>query len=627
MHCAVLLLALAQIPETGTNLAQTLNQYAEYDTYQVNSSERDFSGALPGKPGTNVKGKESAFFRTQLYLEPSQQGEKKEAFFDICLNACQGPPPDHATHEECDRLCDMPCESYHEGSIARNEGFTLDGDAYFAAMRAGNRMLEAARRRGYNIEARPDTAVTEAVNELLGLTGENGQTFLNVSIKHPIRDPYEPCTACRIYYYYRLYNVMMLVEVSQVVSVPQPPTPGSSVRTSEIHSANLDHQHVKLGSVYLLDENPEFQKTEACACKRAQKPERQVGFIPSTWDGTRTRTIPTSTAMMDYGQLVAFHSMKPVQFTIHGQDMNTCVASLEGPPGSTGFLPAGTRLVPSRDDMQEMLLEEDVELVAEVVASVGGRSNAKKIRVMCAQMEKETPTPAVQYQVAAPLSPALARMARDVARSPIKGPWDQARTWLATDRADYATLAKRLIPPPTPGRFRELAFEVRRSGARREVQAHVARVVTAPMLFEFGTNEEALRWGIASVLKREPGALLKAAPAAPMPMLVEKRPGAPRFVAMLARVLMANPADESRKAALMLLKAGVPEADRAALLREGALSSLPFWLGSSKESQALDALQVFALYRPAPCEEVVKGLAERSPFESVRKAAAAALGR
>lgn len=118
-----------------------------------------------------------------------------------------------------------------------------------------------------------------------------------------------------------------------------------------------------------------------------------------------------------------------------------CEADLDFPPG--------TVWVPSNKGYQAMMtgvrfdyVTPGFDLVADVV---GEGSQAPSMRVLCMNMNKKEPAAGIKYFPYVPKDPVIPMLAKRMDESSFRGPWDQARLWIYTDKASLDDLNKRLV--------------------------------------------------------------------------------------------------------------------------------------------------------------------------------------
>ncbi|HVL39590.1 MAG TPA: Plug domain-containing protein, partial [Fimbriimonadaceae bacterium] len=154
-----------------------------------------------------------------------------------------------------------------------------------------------------------------------------------------------------------------------------------------------------------------------------------------------------------------------------GSDMNSL--TFPGDPGafansdcgSNVRFPGGTLWVPDQAGYQTMMNASPFRYQFRGFhASLDGGEIQGQMRTYCLNMELKEPAPGVRYFPYAPTTPVLGALAKIENRSTVRGLYDQARTWIYTDKAPLAEINKRLFPTITPGRYVTSLWEVVRVG-------------------------------------------------------------------------------------------------------------------------------------------------------------------
>jgi len=148
----------------------------------------------------------------------------------------------------------------------------------------------------------------------------------------------------------------------------------------------------------------------------------------------------------------------------------------------------------------------------------------------------------------------LARMTRD---SRFKGPWDQTRLWIVTDRASLDDIAKVLLPGPTPRMYlRELYTVVDRRLFRLDPKTDM-KIVDNRLFVMSAPDERPLDWFTAWKIKNDKAkslAWLKANVKALAALFERDKPEeAAEGVAMLAAALMKTGDSQAAVAAIDIL--------------------------------------------------------------------------
>jgi hypothetical protein len=155
--------------------------------------------------------------------------------------------------------------------------------------------------------------------------------------------------------------------------------------------------------------------------------------------------------------------------------------------------PAGTVWVPTDSAYQSMTTGVDFGLslaFSDVFASVvGGKSQAKGMRVICMNMEKKEPAKGVKYFPYRPSDPVIPMLAKRMNASNFRGPWDQARLWIYTDRATIDQVNKKLVGGVSSAGYLMALADVGWAGGLDEKMLKDAKFVKPEFLLAAGAPE------------------------------------------------------------------------------------------------------------------------------------------
>lgn len=134
-----------------------------------------------------------------------------------------------------------------------------------------------------------------------------------------------------------------------------------------------------------------------------------------------------------------------------GTDMNR-LSFLEGgdPCDSDMDFPPGTIWIPSDPAYQSMMTGVRFNrriLGFDLYASLNPAPQDGKfaMRTLCLNMEKREPAKGVKYYPYRPSDPVIPMLARRMDESRSRGPWDQARMWIYTDKATMEMVNHKLV--------------------------------------------------------------------------------------------------------------------------------------------------------------------------------------
>jgi hypothetical protein len=305
------------------------------------------------------------------------------------------------------------------------------------------------------------------------------------------------------------------------------------------------------------------------------------------------------------------------EFTLDDMNGGTCTAQNPTSMPVGLFFPAGTWFDTDQDGVQDAVLIADVVLqvpasgaiswqrdpnrswtLGSFVASNGqqpGKASAK-LRVMCMEMTKKEPSPGVKYRPKRAQSPEFARIAQQIAKSPVRGPADQMKIWIYSDAATYAQIQEKLVPTPSEAQYVRALHDLFKLGVILDDPKYAfcfeTRMLAAP------ASEAASAWFLEQMLRRNPRGVASWAAGAGKTRLLAllKDDAGAKHVARVANALCAMPDTSSQKAGLALLTA-VPEASRALLANENLLAA---WCLSWSDDAALaqQATQLMDAFNP-----------------------------
>ena len=132
----------------------------------------------------------------------------------------------------------------------------------------------------------------------------------------------------------------------------------------------------------------------------------------------------------------------------------------ENPCSGKAFYPEGTLWIPSEPGYQPMMsyMPGGYHFLADM--EEGYQAGKVSVRTHCLNINLKEPAEHVKYFPFRPSDPVLPKLAALSAASMLKGPWDQARAWIYTDRAAFAEINKRLIPGVSGGHYINGVFDV-----------------------------------------------------------------------------------------------------------------------------------------------------------------------
>lgn len=187
------------------------------------------------------------------------------------------------------------------------------------------------------------------------------------------------------------------------------------------------------------------------------------------------------------------------EFMVTGVDINSATISdvkfADVPSLRWIFLPSGTVLVPGKEGVQSMITVDPTLLrPSQFVALTQGDLPEKSIAVHCLELEKKPPDSSVKFSLGRASDPVLRNLAMFTQRSAIRGPWDQARLWIYTDKASLDRVNKRLALGCPPGMYVRSLWEVNSVGGLRDQDLASTEFFRPEYLGAVSNRKEAATW-------------------------------------------------------------------------------------------------------------------------------------
>ena len=200
--------------------------------------------------------------------------------------------------------------------------------------------------------------------------------------------------------------------------------------------------------------------------------------------------------------------------TFGGSDMNKLsYQSVEDLDIALEFIfDPGTCFVPDNKDYQVMMYADPTvsfttqysNLFASLSPFVQGKASLK---TMCLNMGKKEPAGHVKYYPAVLKDKVLPKLAKIVADSSRRGPWDQARVWIYTDKATLSDIHERLAPPIAPGYYVRGLRDVEQAGGFEEKDLKNAKLFDPSLVFAPTGVEDATTFFLNNMLANHARAL------------------------------------------------------------------------------------------------------------------------
>lgn len=578
----------------------------------------------------------------------------KEALTLTCINECTGSP-NHQSHAACDTSCDTLCSFRHSFRLTPREMPAVrDGNAnpfgglqslslqglglsYAAGtlarditskMRLDGEMDPMRRALFDSLEEAADWGDEFALNADFDDPEWDGPNPLRITVEHWNT---APCSYSRRVYGFR----EVMLRVTPMVDV--------AITTA----AGTQHQLIRgepviAGRYWYPDSKPLSQEPAVVACK-CRPTTGKIGYRPYYRIGLDYTPIGTRAAQGAGGTSIWDTQAKHggLLTDLYGMDMNQFRLRVTntGSEETEVALTPGTKLIPNDPAVQDMVVVEPVSLVcppgatrtASLVAmaqSSEGKTVEKVVRLHCLEINKKEPSEKTTFTPAAPDDDHLNAVVEYFNKSRIRGVWDQARTWIYTDKATLEEINKRVLPPVTKAQYLNGLFDVAEAGAFDYDDEACRKLATPSLLLGTSASPDAKGWLIRLLAKQSPKQLASFMKenAALFAGSLGAEAGEAEIAhsAAVAAHLCAAAALDARQAGLTFLKDAVPAAQRERLAQAGALEGAVNLALEETGPIAAQAAETMALFSGARAKELLQLVAQVARNPEARKAAAAA---
>ncbi len=381
-----------------------------------------------------------------------------------------------------------------------------------------------------------------------------------------------------------------------------------------------------------------------CRCSIVQDELEETGYVPAPEIQRFGEAEETGVCMGEEKRAPQATPalLASADFNVVCEDMNNCTVSATNPTDDplTFVVHPGTLLASADPKVQDMAVASRIVLTMAPRSSASvsvpmsrgpfdsfSWTTAATGRVLCLNMFKREPGPGDKFSVALPKSSVVNQLAHFTAKQRIRGPWDQVRMWIVTDKAPLSKMSEVLIPGPTPGRYLDAMYEAHTNTAADLTSDEYSAVWEPRLISGASADPDALEWFVLHMSQTDPNGLAAWVKSS----LGEFRKNfdadaqdfEKAFAALVPRLLGASEQKPLRGAAVAYLM-GVPASSRASVAALGGLSGLGWWLTTSDADAAAEALTVLEAYKTP---DTVFWLANVSPQlpEAIRSRAAKAL--
>lgn len=545
----------------------------------------------------------------------------------VCTNKCGGNV--HRNHAGCDYSCDARCTESHRKTVKGD--YFPDRSAMDAATAAANGL--ATRGGGTSSPSDWSHRVSQALADFRR-EAKKRKTF---DMPHA-----GPCSG-------RSWTVDIRTKAFHVRGTMKKVGYRMSrgVRTP-INEVVGMHESVVATGKFVQDEPKDKQEWTDCRCKAPADPpvdidaliDRLIEMLKRLEEEERRSHLCGYQAVMMRDKAGKHVYPGESKIVVKPADMNRCQVEIENGTGTDVevTIPIGTyfeAVNPADQDMSSVTLTRGMLYAGEkktfyvsLRPELAQTTAQFPVRWACLNIAKKEPTPASRYRMRSPQDDVLIRMGVLTEKSPIRGPHDQARVWIYTDKAPIDEVNKRMAPGVTEGRYSTLLWEaVTKAGADVSPREY-HRCLEPKLLAGIPLNDEATGWLVSTLAEFKARDLARYVDGSARTLvgLAESNPEyGPGHVATLATAMMAEDNADVRKAGLKLVSA-MPAGARAAFARAGGLSGVRSLLTGGNNGEVSSAVDALLLYPKELSGDLLGASWEQLPTEALKTKARKFLG-
>jgi len=311
---ALLLAALADDEPEIVNLREDFRVNTESGAAPIHSQPRPYDGPSIANPNERFQGSERLSMRVFFEFVPVPDGplSGKVLAETVCLNACQGPPPDHAKHADCDRLCDRPCDREHKISVA-NGPLERDQAGINDLGKSMRDLVKASNNRGMPMVMNDFAALDAVSMPFEYLRNHSNMIEWNPGHLSP-EGVYQPCHQTTLRYKSLQYDILATVEVRYTLFRGGPESPSYAE-----HKVFANRGPFTIGRVRGINPNASGEGVTICACEKTG----DIGLWkdPIIKVGEDYAIVPTD-AHKNRNSVAALFRKYDAQITVAGQNLN-----------------------------------------------------------------------------------------------------------------------------------------------------------------------------------------------------------------------------------------------------------------------------------------------------------------
>ena len=289
--------------------------------------------------------------------------------------------------------------------------------------------------------------------------------------------------------------------------------------------------------------------------------------------------------------------------------------------GSEVVFPPGTFWIPDKPGYQTMMNFTNFKYNFEPSLSVDGTVISSEMRSHCLNMDRKEPDKNVSYFPYVTPDPILRELARIAEASRFRGPWEQARTWIYTDKTSLDQINKRLFPGVSHGQYVNGLWDVTRLGGFSERELKDKKLFDPVLLSGAGASDEAMMWfttHLAMNLGRDVRTWLERNPSELREMASSSAKDTEKsHIIRVMKVLLGTRNLDARMGALVFLSK--LQAGREVLRDQ--IGSLRMSLYSNDVKEVELALQVSEMYHSKPPKDAILYLSKNGKNEQIKERA------
>lgn len=555
-------------------------------TANFSSRGMKFEGPIPENPDITLGKTGTVFARVNVEFYVEQYGKGQEVWSNTCGNICQGPPPPHKTHKECDRFCDAPCETTHKFETLAHSGFSGWGLPQVSApfTEAFAKAAALFRKRNMPVDENLDW-LTNIRDTYISQANEKAEKEMYVyEPKHVGREPYQPCLWGKFTVFANPERVMANIMTDLVF---QETRNGELVTVYEMPMG--EDVQIPVTQAGEAISGPTVETSVQCLCggeETALMEDQPAMMLGNAW-----KTFPLSDPGAGYQTLVRNMKWGDAQVTAQGESMTACTFNISGDPMAQLYVPAGTLLVPDNNRDQVMMTVESYN--SSLIAGIG--SFQKQVRTACTQMGKDEPTSKTKFAIAASSDGNLNRLAQYTVNSRFRGAWDQVRIWTYTEGATYDEIAKKLSPMVAKPVYLLELDRVLKGGISAAKRKKLNANISLEMISDFRCGVGGLNRALPVLWAKDSKKLMSAVPEYAANWIKESETFGPELVANLTHFLGTKKQPEPRAVARAIL-AKVPAEMRKQVTELGGLESVAVGAFSADKAEVKATVELLKLF-------------------------------